>query len=53
MFSEAKICHLCNEDKKIPVRSAICLTVMSPLQADLSLNIAHQEDKIKLKIIHD
>jgi hypothetical protein len=26
---------------------------MSPLQADLSLNIAHQEDKIKLRIIHD
>jgi len=39
--------------ERIPVRGAICLIVMSPLQADLSLNITHLEDKIKLSIIHD
>lgn len=39
--------------ERIPVRSAFCLTVMSPLQDDLSLNIVHLEDKIKLSIIHD
>jgi hypothetical protein len=26
---------------------------MSPLQADLSLNVAHLEDKIKLRIMQD
>jgi len=39
--------------ERILVRSAVCLTVMSPLQADLSLSIAHLEDKIKMRIIHD
>lgn len=45
------ICKMKTE--RIPVRSAICLTVMSPLQADLSLNVAHLEDKIKLRIMQD